>query len=108
MSKLIAALAVQRESAMKDKSDKVDTNVFLDLSRQYKTKQMELSSKVEAGGGGQPTEKGTWHEYMSINYWYRCIKKGEQSKTDCMLVRVYFSRPLSGRTEKREKRSCSC
>lgn len=43
MPKLIAA--VQSELAMK--SDIADTSVTLDLSRQYKTMQTELSSKVK-------------------------------------------------------------
>lgn len=47
MPKLIAALALQSESAMKAKSDISDTNVILDLSRQYKTMQTELGSKVK-------------------------------------------------------------
>lgn len=49
MPKLIAALALQSESAVKAKSDMVDTNVFivLDLSRQYKTMQTELTNKVK-------------------------------------------------------------
>lgn len=45
MPKLIAALALQSESAMK--SDIVDTNVIVDLSRQYKTTQTELTNKVK-------------------------------------------------------------
>lgn len=44
MPKLIAALDLQSESATKPKSD---TNVILDLSRQYKTMQTELTSKVK-------------------------------------------------------------
>lgn len=44
MPKLIAALDLQIESATKPKSD---TNVILDLSRQYKTMQTELTSKVK-------------------------------------------------------------
>lgn len=42
--KLIATLDLQSESAAKPKSD---TNVILDLSRQYKTMQTELTSKVK-------------------------------------------------------------
>lgn len=45
MHKLIAALALQSESAMK--SDIVDTNVIVDLSRQCKTTQTELTDKVK-------------------------------------------------------------
>lgn len=44
MPKLIAALALQRESAMKAESV---TNVIVDFSRQYKTLQTELTSKVK-------------------------------------------------------------
>lgn len=47
MPKLIAALALQSEPAMKAKSNIVDVNVVVDLSRQYKTMQVELTSKVE-------------------------------------------------------------
>lgn len=47
MPKLIAASALQSESAMKAKSDIVDTNVVLDFSRQYKTMQTELTNNVK-------------------------------------------------------------
>lgn len=47
MLELIAALAVQSESAMKTMSDVVDTNVIVDLSRQYRAMQMELTDKVK-------------------------------------------------------------
>ncbi len=47
MPKLIAALALQSESATKAKSDIADTNVILDLSRLYKTMQTELTNKVK-------------------------------------------------------------
>lgn len=47
MPKLIATLAFQSESAMKAKSDITDTNVILDLSRQYKTMQAELTNRVK-------------------------------------------------------------
>lgn len=44
MPKLIAALALQSQPATKAKPDK---NVILDLSRQYKTMQTELTNKVK-------------------------------------------------------------
>lgn len=44
MPKLIDALALQSELAMMAKSV---TNVILDLSRQYKTMQTELTNKVK-------------------------------------------------------------
>lgn len=47
MPKLIAALALQSESVMKAKSDIVDTCDIVDLSRQYKTMQTELTNKVK-------------------------------------------------------------
>lgn len=47
MPKLIAALALQSESATKAKSNIVGTNVILDLSRQYKTMQTDLTNKVK-------------------------------------------------------------
>lgn len=45
--KVIAALASQNESAVKNKSEIADTNVIVDLSRQYKTMQTELTTKVK-------------------------------------------------------------
>lgn len=47
MPKLIAALALQSEPATKAKSNIFHINVVVDLSRQYKTMQTELTSKVE-------------------------------------------------------------
>lgn len=93
------------------KSDIVDTNVILDLSRQYKTMQQEVANKVKGleKEVRQLTEE-LGMDTFNFNIYIQMNKDigvpvSSQIKSEGMPVCICLSSSLSGGTKKREKRA---